>query len=85
MSRTMIYLEPEQLQALRREAASRGVSLAELVRRAIRRHLESRDNRPRVSRRAYLKIVALGSSGQSNVAEQHDRFLAEALRREHSG
>lgn len=84
-AKTMIYLEPEQLQALRREAAKKRLSLAAIVRTAIKQYLESGDRKPRVPREAYLKIVALGKSGRSDLAKHHDRYLAEALRREHSG
>lgn len=82
-ARTMIYLDPEELEALRREARALGVSLAELVRRVVRQHLdESRVLRPNPSR-ALLKLVGLGSSGRSDVAERHDAYLGEALTREH--
>lgn len=83
-ARTMVYLEPEQLRALRREAQSRGISLAELMRRLVDEHL----SRGRLDSQApvdvYMRIVALGESGSAEVAEEHDRHLAEALHREHS-
>lgn len=39
-TRTMVYLESEEIQALRMEAAKKGISLAELMRRLVRLHLE---------------------------------------------
>ena len=37
-ARTMVYLDPGELQALRAEARAAGISLAELVRRVVRQH-----------------------------------------------
>jgi hypothetical protein len=39
---------------------------------------------PPVLPEAYLKIVALGSSGLKDVAEHHDSYLGRALHREHA-
>ncbi len=83
-ARTMVYLDPRELQALRAEAKASGISLAELVRRLVKRHLQRREVAAPVPRNAYLKIVALGSSGRKDVAKRHDRYLAEALSREHA-
>ena len=38
-SRTMVYLEPEQLQSLQKEARNQRISLAELMRRLVKNHL----------------------------------------------
>ncbi len=82
-TRTMVYLEREELQALRAEARSLGISLAELMRRLVKRHLEEGPVPTPVSPETYLKLIALGSSGQSDVAEHHDAYLGQALRGEH--
>lgn len=74
LKRTQIYLEPEQHQALKREAAEKGISLAELLRRIVEDHL--REKRPR---KDFFEIVGLGRSGLRDVAAEHDRYLAEAL------
>jgi len=78
----MAYLDKDQHQALRAEAAREGVSMAELLRRVVRKHLQDRAGGPRVPREAYLKLVALGTSGYTDVAERHDAYLAGALRDE---
>ena len=68
-SRTMIYLDLDQIQSIREEAKALGISLAELMRRLVRDHLESRQI-PRISSREdYLKIVALGSSGREGALD----------------
>jgi hypothetical protein len=80
----MVYLESEELRALRVEAAKNGISLAELMRRLVKQHIEKRHPKSIASPKAYLKIIALGSSGRKDVAERHDKYLGEVLRREHS-
>jgi hypothetical protein len=71
------------LTALRAEARARGISLAELLRRLVKEHLEHKGV-PLAPPKAYLRIVALGSSGQHDISEHHDRYLGEAPRRQHS-
>lgn len=78
----MAYLEKDQHQALRAEAAREGVSMAELLRRVVRKHLQDRAGGPQVPRQVYLKLVALGTSGHTDVAERHDAYLAGVLRHE---
>jgi len=82
--RTMVYLGHDELQALRTEARSRGISLAELMRRLVKQYLQERQGAPPVPADTYLKIVALGSSGRQDISERHDRYLGEARRREHT-
>jgi hypothetical protein len=81
----MVYLEVTQLRALKTEAKARGISLAELFRQLVQGHLERRQEKSPVSPEAFRRIVGLGSSGHKDISEQHDRYLAEALRREHAG
>lgn len=81
-ARTMIYLEPEQLRALKAEARKQGISLAEILRRLVDRHLKERGDGTPAPAETYRKLVALGSSGRSDVSERHDAYLGQALRRE---
>jgi hypothetical protein len=83
-ARTLIYLDPDDLHALRAEAKSRGISLAELMRRVVREHVNGGKRARSADRKAYLKLVALGSSKRKDISEHHDAYLAAALRREHS-
>jgi hypothetical protein len=84
MARTMVYLDPQQLKALKARARAEGVSLAELMRRLVTQHLEQRQPLPPVPPAAYARLVALGSSGRSDISERHDAYLAQALQREHA-
>ncbi len=83
-ARTLIYLDSADLEALRTEARSRGISLAELMRRLVREHVSGHKATKRPNRETYMKVVGLGSSGRRDISERHDVYLAEALRRDHS-
>jgi hypothetical protein len=83
-SRTMVYLEPEQLQSLQLEARNQRISLAELMRRLVKNHLTRDRGVSAVPQEAYLKIVGLGSSGKKDISEKHDPYLGKAIRREHT-
>jgi hypothetical protein len=83
-SKTMIYLEPEQLQSLRNEARNRRISLAELFRRLVQDYLGRERPLTEVPPEAYKKIIGLGSSGKQDIAEKHDEYLGKALSREHT-
>lgn len=84
MSRTMVYLDLQQHKALKARAKAEGVSLAELMRRLVKQHLEERQALPSVPPAAYARMVALGSSGRADISERHDAYLAQALQREHA-
>ncbi len=83
-SKTLIYLEARDLHALRAQARTQRISLAELVRRLVTRHLQGPPDIPPPEPSIYLKLVALGSSGRSDISERHDQYVADAVRREHA-
>ena len=83
-TRTMVDLHSEELQALRVEAAEKGISLAELMRRLVRSHLEKGAADLPAPAATSLRIVGLGSSGRTDISEHHDRYVAKALHREHA-
>jgi len=68
-----IYLREDQLSALRRIADERGISIALLVRQSIDQLIISLP----VTEDPLLDIVGLGDSGLGDLAENHDRYLAE--------
>ena len=59
-SRTMVYLDPEQMKALK-----------------------GRVETPAPTPDVYARLVGIGSSGQADVADEHDARLASALTRDH--
>lgn len=74
LTRTQIYLEPEQHRLLKKEAEAKGISLAELLRQMAWEHLRSEP-----PPEDFFGIVALGKSGKTDVSENHDRYIAEGL------
>jgi len=81
MHRLQVQLTEEQADRLRAAAETEGASQAELVRRALdtylRRPVQAREATVRA--RA-LEVIGAFSSGLSDVAEQHDRYLVEPAR-----
>jgi hypothetical protein len=77
LKRTQVYLEPGQHRSLKREAEEKGISLAELLRQIVRDYL-----RKEHLQEDFFKIVGLGKSGRSDVAKEHDHYLAEAISRD---
>jgi Ribbon-helix-helix protein, copG family len=83
-SRLMVYLDPGQMKALRERAKVDRVSVAELIRRSVSQMLAGRGAAPQPpSQEVYARLVGLGSSGEADIADDHDRRLGEALTREH--
>ena len=80
----MIYLEREQLRALKARARAERISLAELLRRLVQANLDQSSPLPPVPADAHTAMVAIGSSGVDDVADRHDEYLGKALRREHA-
>ena len=79
MVRTQIQLTPHQAEAIKREAAERGVSMAEVIRSCIDAHFRAahRPSEDEVRRRA-LSIVGMIKDGPSDMSVRHDDYLDEA-------
>lgn len=82
MVRMQIQLTEEQADALRQLSASQGLSIAELVRQGVDLQLSrsSPASRQDVIERA-IHISGKFASGLKDVSVNHDRYLAEALKR----
>ena len=79
MVRTQIALDSEDHRRAKRRAAEQGVSLAEYVRRAVRRELGG-EERPAADISA---IFGLFDSGGSDIAKHKDRYVGEAVEAEY--
>ena len=77
MIRMQIQVTEEQAAALRRRARAKNVSVAAVVRDAIDRELNGDDVQAAAWERA-LAVVGRYHGGGGNVAEEHDKYLAEA-------
>ena len=82
MVRTQIQLTEDQVKVLKRIAASRQLSVAELIRRAVDTLIKTSaaaDPEDRMKRA--LKIAGKFTSGKSNVSKNHDAYLSESFSR----
>jgi hypothetical protein len=80
MIRTQIQLTEEQAKALKKMAASRHLSSAELIRRAIDVMIKSGPAAdPDERRKRAIEIAGRFSSGRSDVSRKHDKYLADAF------
>jgi metal-responsive CopG/Arc/MetJ family transcriptional regulator len=79
MQRTQIYLEPDLAESLDRLAKARGTSRADLIRTAARR-LVAEEQRPEDDPiLGIIGLAGIGQDGATDVAEQHDAYLAEIV------
>jgi ABC-type transporter Mla subunit MlaD len=78
MHRVQIQFTAAQAEALRRQAAASDRSIAAVVREAVDAWTASDERRQRVDR----ALAAIGGfhSGLGDLAENHDRYLDEAVR-----
>lgn len=82
MVRTQIQLKEHQAKALKKIAASRHLSVAELIRQAIDAVVRSGSAASDDVRRQRAKEIAgKFRSGKRDIAREHDRYLAEDLRK----
>jgi Ribbon-helix-helix protein, copG family len=80
MIRTQVQLTEEQARALKEIAHRENASVAELTRRAIDQWLQMTSAIPMTERRRRaLAVVGRFRSGQTDVSERHDDYLAEAF------
>lgn len=80
MIRVQVQLTEEQLAALKRLAARRGVSISELVRQGVAAILRgSQAGQERLRRERARAAAGRFRSGLSDLAEAHDRYLTEDL------
>ena len=79
MIRTQIQLTEEQATKLKRIAADRGISMAEVIREAVERIPASEDRSERLARA--LEAGRRGfrdRDGATDVSARHDDYLADA-------
>ena len=82
MVRTQIQLTEEQARSLKRLAAARQVSIAQLIRQGVDTVLQSGmgidlDEK----RRRAVAAAGRFRSGRRDISQKHDTYLAEALHR----
>ncbi len=82
MVRTQIQLTEEQAKTLKRIAATRHLSIAELIRQAVDTIIKSSavSNTEERKKRA-IDIIGKFSSGRQDISRKHDKYLEEAFRK----
>lgn len=86
MIRTQVQFTEQQFSLLKRLAAARGVSVAELVRNGVDLLLDAAQHAPQTDRaRRALAVAGRFRSGRHDVARRHDRYLAEAYGKPYPG
>jgi len=79
MIRTQVQLTDDQFRSLKRLAADRGVSVAELIRQGVQLFIRGAgviDSKERWQRA--LSAAGRFQSNRSDISAQHDRYLEEA-------
>lgn len=77
MIRTQIHLTDRQAKALKKLAASRGISMSAAIREAVDRLIREPD-RGTLWKRA-MSAVGKFSSGLHDVSERHDEYFVDAI------
>ncbi len=79
MVRTQIQLTDEQARAIKRIASTKGVSVAEIIRRAVEGIIKSSPKADMEERqKRALDIVGRFRSGKRDVSKRHDVYLTDA-------
>lgn len=79
MIRTQVQLTEEQFAALKAASAAEGVSVAELIRVALDRLMETRGAAGLKDRKERaLAVAGRFRSGIGDLAERHDEYFAES-------
>jgi hypothetical protein len=79
MVRTQIQLTEEQARAIKRIASAKGVSVAEVIRRAVEGVIKSIPKADMAERqRRALDIVGKFRSGRRDISKRHDDYLTDA-------
>jgi len=76
MIRTQIQLTEEQARAVKAAASQRGISIAEVIREALDRHLASESPHDHRRQKAIASVGGFRSR-HTDVSERHDDHLAE--------
>jgi hypothetical protein len=82
--KTQIYLEAEQQKILKDLARQEHVSFSGLVRDAMDRYISLFKIATEKKQRKSLSIIGIGASGLTDVSENHDKYVGEAIAKEHN-
>ena len=72
-----VYLEQDKYEALKTLAETRHISLDELIREGVERLLDETPDETPIEEDPLWNIIGIGDSGLGDLAENHDKYLAE--------
>lgn len=78
MHRTQVQLTDKQIEAIKGLAAKREVSMAEIIRMSVDSFIQKENILPQQKKRA-LSVVGKFRSGLNDLAQNHDKYLAEDM------
>lgn len=80
MVRTQVQLTDEQAVLVKRIAAARHLSMAEVIRQAVDQVINSNTSAgPEEKKRKALEVVGKFRSGKHDISTEHDKYLADAF------
>ena len=79
MPRTEIELTEEEARRLDEVAASKGQTVAEVVRESVREYLAMTTNDRELAKQRALAVIGKFRSSVNDLGTNHDRYLAEDL------
>ena len=78
MVRTQIQLTEEQAREIKKVAVAKGLSVAEIIRRAVEGVIKSSTKTDGEERqRRAIEVVGKFRSGKRDVSKKHDKYLTE--------
>ncbi len=84
LTKTQVYLESEQQKALKKLAKKERSSVSGLVRQLVGQYISLiKINSGKVPRRR-LSIIGIGDSGLTDVSENHDKYVGDAVAEQHN-
>ena len=81
--KTEIKLNNSQYKILSQESKKLHLSVDELLNRYIQQYIQEITLFKTSKTTDYMSIVALGESGNSDISQNHDKYLGEILANEH--
>ena len=80
MNRTQVQLTDKQLESIRNIAAQKEVSMAEIIRMSVDSFIQKEETRIRLQqKKRALSAIGKFRSGLNDLAQNHDKYLAEDM------
>lgn len=84
LTKTPVYLESEQQKMLKKLAKKERISVSGLIRQLVDQYISLIKINSGKVRRKRLSIIGIGDSGLTDVSENHDKYVGEAVAEQHN-